>query len=392
MAPVNLLDLLILLLVALAAWAGYRRGAILQIFAYGGLVLGLFLGVLLAPRVASLASDPFTQAMLALGTLVFVPALLDGVGWLIGAHAAAATRRVLDPVDSVAGTVVGGLVVLLATWLLAFNLIQGPFPVLARQIRHSAVVRGLDAVLPRPPALLAQARRFLERSGFPEVFAGLPPFPAGPVELPSRREFNRAIRSADQSTARISGEACDRIQIGSGFLVESGYVVTNAHVVAGVNGPSVLFPDGSEFGATTVLFDSDLDLAVLRIAGSGPQELDLRDIDLDRGARGAVLGYPGGESLTASTAGVRRRMDALGRDIYGRRTVEREVYELQTRVRPGNSGGPFVTPEGAVAGVVFAASTTDDDVGYALTSTEVDPLIERALGRTREADTGRCIR
>lgn len=388
----NLLDVLLILVVLLAAWAGYRRGAVLQIFAYGGLVLGLVLGVLLAPRVASLASDPFTQAMLALGTLVFVPALLDGVGWLIGAHASAATRRVLDPIDSMAGTVVGALVVLLATWLLAFNLIQGPFPILARQIRHSAVVRGLDTVLPRPPALLAQARRFLERSGFPEVFAGLPPFPAGPVELPSRREFNRAINAADRSTARISGESCDRIQVGSGFLIEPGYVVTNAHVVAGVDAPTVEFPDGSEFGGTTVLFDSDLDLAVLRIPGPGPEDLNLRDIDLDRGARGAVLGYPGGGGLAASTAGVRRRMDALGRDIYGRGTVQREVYELQTKVRPGNSGGPFVTPEGAVAGVVFAASTTDEDVGYALTSSQVDPVIQRAVGRTRGVDTGRCIR
>src|SRR5687767_213783 len=99
MAPVNLLDLLIIILVVLAAWAGYRRGAVLQVFAYGGLVLGLVLGILLAPRVASLATDPFTQAMLALATLVFVPALLDGVGWLIGAHASAATHRLLEPID-----------------------------------------------------------------------------------------------------------------------------------------------------------------------------------------------------------------------------------------------------------------------------------------------------
>lgn len=392
MARVNLLDLIIILMVVVAAVAGYRRGAVLQVFAYGGLVLGLVLGVLLAPRVASLADDPFTQAMLALGTLIFVPALLDGVGWVIGAHASAATRRVLDPVDAAAGTVVGAVAVLLATWLLAFNLIQGPFPVLARQIRHSAVVRGIDAVLPRPPPLLAQARRFLNRSGFPEVFADLPPFPAGPVQPPSRGDFNRAIRAADQSTARVSGEACDRIQVGSGFLVEPGYVVTNAHVVAGVNAPTVQFPDGGAFDATTVLFNDDLDLAVLRIEGEGPPDLDLLGADLERGGQGAVLGYPGGEGLTASTAGVRRRMNAVGRDIYGRGTVEREVYELQTRVRPGNSGGPFVTPEGEVAGVVFAASTTDDDVGYALTSTHVDPMIQRALGRTGRADTGRCIR
>jgi S1-C subfamily serine protease len=392
MAPVNLLDLFIILLVVLAAALGYRRGAVLQVFAYGGLVLGLFLGVLLAPRVASLAEDPFTQAMLALGTLIFVPALLDGIGWYVGAHASAATRRVFDPVDAAAGTVVGGVAVLLATWLLAFNLIQGPFPILARQIRHSTVVRVIDAVLPRPPPLLAQARRFLERSGFPEVFAGLPPFPVGPVQGPTRGEFREAIGAADQSTARVAGEACDRIKVGSGFVVEPGYVVTNAHVVAGVDAPEVQFADAGPFDATTVLFDHDIDLAVLYIGGSLPKDLDLLGSDLERGGKGAVLGYPGGEDLTASTAGVRRRLNALGRDIYGRGTVEREVYELQTRVRPGNSGGPFVTPEGVVAGVVFAASTTDNDIGYALTSTQVEPVVQRALGRTGAVDTGRCIR
>jgi S1-C subfamily serine protease len=392
MAPVNLLDLFIILLVVLAAALGYRRGAVLQVFAYGGLVLGLILGVLLAPRVASLARDPFTQAMLALGTLIFVPALLDGVGWYVGAHASAATRRVFDPVDAAAGTVVGAVAVLLATWLLAFNLIQGPFPILARQIRHSAVVRAMDAVLPRPPPLLAQARRFLERSGFPEVFAGLPPFPVGPVRGPTKGEFNEAIDASDQSTARVAGEACDRIRVGSGFVVEPGYVVTNAHVVAGVDAPEVQFPGAGPFAATTVLFNDDIDLAVLYVQRKLPRDLDLLGSDLERGGRGAVLGYPGGAELTASTAGVRRVLNAVGRDIYGRGTVKREVYELQTRVRPGNSGGPFVTPDGAVAGIVFAASTTDNDVGYALTSTEVEPVIRSALGRTGPVGTGPCIR
>jgi S1-C subfamily serine protease len=392
MAPVNLLDVFIILLVALAAALGYRRGAVLQLFAYGGLILGLFLGVLLAPRVASLARDPFTQAMLALGTLIFVPALLDGVGWFVGAHASAATRRVFDPVDAAAGTLVGAVAVLLATWLLAFNLIQGPFPVLARQIRHSTVVRAMDAVLPRPPPLLAQARRFLDRSGFPEVFAGLPPFPVGPVRGPSRGEFNEAIDASDQSTARVAGEACDHIKVGSGFVIEPGYVVTNAHVVAGVDSPDVQFPGAGPFSATTVLFDDDIDLAVLYVQRELPQDLDLSGSDLSRGGRGAVLGYPGGAGLTASTAGVRRVLNAIGRDIYGRGTVEREVYELQTRVRPGNSGGPFVTPGGVVAGVVFAASTTDNELGYALTSTQVEPVIRRGLGRTGAVDTGPCIR
>jgi len=104
-----------------------------------------------------------------------------------------------------------------------------------------------------------------------------------------------------------------------------------------------------------------------------------------------VLGYPQGGPLDARRAAVRRTIDAIGRDIYGRGEVERLVLELQTLVRPGNSGGPFVLPDGRVGGVVFAASSGDDDVGYAIASSEVDDIVQSAIGRTSEVDTGPCI-
>ena len=83
-------------------------------------------------------------------------------------------------------------------------------------------------------------------------------------------------------------------------------------------------------------------------------------------------------------------IDAIGRDIYDSRRVERSVYELQTAVRPGNSGGPFVLDTGLVAGVVFAASSTDDGIGYAIASTEVLPWVEVALGQTVAVSTLTC--
>jgi S1-C subfamily serine protease len=180
---------------------------------------------------------------------------------------AAARRSRLDPIDAGAGSVIAGGAALLTVWFLAFNLVQGPFPILSRQIRGSAIVRGIDSVLPRPPSVLAQVRGFFDRFGFPEVFAGLPPAPAGPVQAPSEAEARQAFDAADQSTVRVVGEACGRIQEGSGFVVEGGLVVTNAHVVAGTSLLQVQHADIGSVAATTVLFDPDLDLAVLSVPG-----------------------------------------------------------------------------------------------------------------------------
>ena len=72
-------------------------------------------------------------------------------------------------------------------------------------------------------------------------------------------------------------------------------------------------------------------------------------------------------------------------DIYGEGAVIREVLSLRALVRPGNSGGPVVSADGEVLGVIFAASVSDDDTGYALTADQVDP--DRAAGTHDTART-----
>ena len=389
----DLLDLGILLLLGVAAFNGYRRGAALQLITYAGLIVGLLAGALLAPRVAGLASSPFGQATVALITLFAAAGIGDALGWLIGIRVWSLARQsVLGTVDSVAGTAVALVAVLVATWFIGWNLANGPFPALSREIRKSAVMRAMNDVFPRPPSLLGEVRQFLNRFGFPEVFAGLPPAPAGPVQGPSNKEVRAIARLADQSTVRIVGQACGAIQEGSGFIAASHYVVTNAHVVAGVKSPQVQLQNGGSQGAVTVLFDPKLDIAVLWVGTIPGPVLAMDPKDEDRGTDGAVLGYPGGGSLKFTGAAVRRDITAVGKDIYGRATVERDVYELQAVVRPGNSGGPFVLSGGEVAGVVFAASTTDGHIGYAITSTAVIPKLQQAEGRTGAVSTKGCAR
>jgi S1-C subfamily serine protease len=392
-SPVNLLDVGIVVLVILAAVNGFRRGASLQLSTYAGLLVGLFVGALLAPRFAHLVNSPLAQAGIALLVLITFAAVGDAAGWLIGSRIWAIARRsALGTVDSVAGSVVSAVAGLLVIWFLAFNLINGPVAGVSREIEGSSIIRSMDRILPRPPSLLAEVRQLFNRFGFPEVFADIPPAPAGPVKAPSDKQIRKAIRIASPSTVKIVGEACGAIQEGSGFVASTHSVVTNAHVVAGVRNPMVQVQNGGTIHALTVLFDPGLDIAILRVqSGIGPP-LKLDPDDLKRGAPGAVLGYPHGGSLTAGAAAVRRELDAVGRDIYGRRTVERNVYELQALVVPGNSGGPFVETDGSVAGVVFAASTTDPNVGYAISSPEVIPKLQKAEGRTSGVGTGTCAR
>jgi S1-C subfamily serine protease len=282
--------------------------------------------------------------------------------------------------------------VLLIVWFIGLNLVNGPVPELSREIRGSAIVRTIDSTLPRPPSLLASVRQFLNRFGFPEIFADLPPAPAGQVKAPTGTEAGAAFRAARDSTVEIVGMACGAIHEGSGFVVAPNYVVTNAHVVAGMTSPRVQKQNGGSQSGVTVLFNPKLDIALVRVADSPGPVLRLDSKEEPRGAGGAVLGYPGGGPLKPEPAAIRRTLDAVGRDIYGGSIVERQVYELQTIVRPGNSGGPFVLVDGEVAGVVVAASTIDPHVGYAITSPQVIPLVRQASGRSGPVSTGGCAR
>ena len=388
----NALDLVLLALLALAGITGYRRGFALQAFGFGGLLGGLFIGALLAPPAARLFESPQAQAGMAALVLFGVAGVGNAIGWLIGVRVRDRVKPRFGHADAAAGSATAVVASLLAIWFLALNLVNGPFPTVASQIRGSTVVRTLDAAFPEPPSLLAQVRQLFNRFGFPDVFSGIPPLPAEPVDPPTQAQALAAVDAAAASTMRVVGRACDQIIEGSAFVIDARYVVTAAHVVAGVTDPRVQLPGAGSIAARTVLFDPGLDLAILRVEETPGPPLPLASGPLERGAVGAILGYSEGGPLDARRAAVLRTLDALGKDIYGQRQIDRLVIELQAVVRPGTSGGPFVLADGRVGGVVFAASSSDPDVGYAIASQEVRDVVDDALGQTDEVDTGPCLR
>ena len=393
----NWVDYVLLVIVALSGIHGLRLGAAMQVLTFGGLLLGLFLGALLAPSVAGLVHGGTAKALVAVIVLVGVASIVGGLGRLLGARSGKFLHRLrLGPVDSVFGVAVAVAVALIVTWVVATVLNGSQFSGLDRALQQSRIVRALDAVLPPIPTVFAGVERFLDQNGFPIVFSGLPPQTAAPVSLPTDASARAAVLRAEGSTVQIAGAGCGVIQEGSGFVVAPGLVVTNAHVVAGIASPDVIDPTGRH--ATTVaLFDPRLDIAVLRVRGLTDPVLPVLSSVVARGTTGVVLGFPEGGPLTPGKAGVAAAFEAVGLDIYGSSQTTREIYQLDAIIKPGNSGGPLVASgdpgvaDGTVIGVVFARSTANTNVGYALAMPAVSADVARAQAQNQTVGTGSCV-
>jgi S1-C subfamily serine protease len=392
----GVLDLVLLLLLVAFGYAGYRRGFIVGAAGFAGFVGGGAFGMLVLPQLLGgrAASVAFAGVSL-IGVLLCAAigqALASWVGSLVRSQVSWEPVRVLD---AAAGSLLSVAAVLLVAWFLALALVQGPFPALTSQVRDSRVLGGIDAVMPDGAReLFSDFQSSLDDSVFPRVFGGLGGEQVAPVGEPDTGLLNEpAIKAVRRSVVEIDGlaESCSEQITGTGFVVAPNRVVTNAHVVAGVDAP-IVHTNKAGFGkrATVVFFDPKVDLAVLAVPGLDAPALELSDEELRRGDDAVVVGFPGGGPYTKGAARVRDRQQARGRDIYDSAPVTREVYALRATVRPGNSGGPLVNPDGSVAGVVFAASVDDDDTGYALTMDEVRSDIDAGVAATSQGPTGRC--
>jgi S1-C subfamily serine protease len=391
----NVLDVVLVLLLVYVVVRGWRQGAVSQIAVFAGFAVGLLVGVWAAPWIIGLVADEPGPgvALLTLGLLLVAVLIGQGIGFGVGRRLRSAARRVgVGKVDRTAGVAVGAAGFVLVVWLLSSLLAQGPIPALAQQVRGSQVVQAVDDALPPPPDVVGRISAYLDGHGFPQVFAGVgrggitaPPVPA------TADEAVRAAAAAGQpSTVQIRALGCGGvIGSGSGFVTQPGFVVTNAHVIAGFDRLSVRDTAG-EHDAVPVHVDPALDIAVLAVPDVQAPAIGWAGDPATRGTEGATLGFPGGQAeMEVRPATVRGRLDAIGLDIYGDERVRREILALSAVVERGDSGGPFVTGDGFVAGVVFAADAAGD-TGYALTVEEARPVVEAAIVRNQQVEVGAC--
>lgn len=388
----NLLDWLLVVLVLAYALSGYWQGFIAGAFATGGLLLGGLFGVWLAPIALG---DANPSLMVSLGAL-FIVILSASLGQAVLQFAGTRLRDRITwqparAVDAVGGAALSAVAVLLVAWALGVAISGSRIGGITPLVRSSAVLSEVDDALPASAGSALQAfNDVVGTSFFPrylEPFAPERIVDVGPG--PQRLLEDPDVQRAEAGVVKVRGtNECGRGVEGSGFVYADNRLMTNAHVVAGIDDPEVVVGDDT-IEAEVVYYNPDVDVAVLAFDSS-----DLPVLEFDEGVKAqrgvAVLGYPQDGPYRVEPARVRAEQRLRSPNIYGDGAVIREVYSLRGQILPGNSGGPIVTGDGKVAGVVFAASVTDHDTGYALTASQVASAADAGRSSSTQVSTGGC--
>lgn len=391
----SVLDIVLVVIAILFAINGYRQGFVVGLLSFVGFIGGALLGLQLAPLVAERVSDQLWRLVLALVIVFLVASAGQALAVILGSALRDKLRnRGARAVDSVAGAGLSVIAVLLVGWMVTVPLARAPFPGLSYQVRHSAIIPAVNGVVPAPVReLYMNFADIIDSGEFPDIFDPLTPTKVPTVSAPNAAlAKSPVVLNSWESVVKVVGDApsCGKQLEGSSFVISPRHVLTNAHVVAGVtDNLHVIDKQGNRLDAVVVHFDPERDLAVLYVPDLTAKPLTF-DKSASNGADAIVLGYPADGGYTATPARIRDNRSLYGPDIYKQQRVTRDIYSLRAQVIGGNSGGPLMSTNGQVYGVVFAASLDDADTGFALTADEVAPVVAAAATRTSPVSTSTC--
>ncbi len=190
---------------------------------------------------------------------------------------------------------------------------------------------------------------------------------------------------------RQNGTEKKEIGGGSGFFVSAdGLIVTNKHVVDQKDVEYTVFTnDGKKHPAKVIARDPVLDIALIKIEGSGYPNLELGNSDkLEIGQSVIAIGNALGEFRNTVSVGV---VSGLARSITagdnsGKSEVLDQVIQTDAAINPGNSGGPLLDLSGRVVGVNVAVAEGSQNIGFALPINSVRGAIESVK------NTGKIVR
>ncbi|KIC66875.1 MarP family serine protease [Pseudarthrobacter phenanthrenivorans] len=392
MVGLTVLDLVLILALLSYLVYGLRNGFLVTVGGLAGFAAGAVAAFFAVPLVSSFVADSGWRLTAIIAAAVVLMALGHGLGTMVGRQLRGVVRiGPLRAVDRLVGGVLNLVVSALVMSMLAFSVSSLGVPVVSQQLAESKVIRFIEGLTPTPvKATMAELRSTVIGNGIPTLLEGLDQ--GQKVQVPNTSTNTPALNKAAQSVLRIAGTAyeCGQNQTGSGFVVSPDRVVTNAHVVAGVSQPVVEMPDGGAMPGRVVYFDTRRDLAVLAVDNLPSQPLPLGR-DLPGGSQAAFAGYPHGGPFQSKPATVQDIATVLVPDIYGNNPSPEDIYRLAGDVQPGNSGGPLLTADGQVAGVVFAKATSDAEVGFAITMNDLEPVVEQAPALSSPVSSGQCI-
>ncbi|MBB4735864.1 MarP family serine protease [Micrococcus cohnii] len=418
------LDLVLVALLVVALVQGHRRGLWIVAGTLLGFVAGAAAAFYAVPFVSRWVADPDWRWVAILGVVV----ALVGLGTTIGESVGGWIRLhvnlpVLRRVDRVLGALASVLVASVALSMLALGLGTLGLTPVTTEVNRSTVLTVIDRAMPDAgQRWLAQSR--VAAAGLnmlPEVrvpapgdsgAAADPADSAGSDGAPESRAIpspstqsspgtgaeEEPVQAAPappkvrESVVRLSGLAaeCGQTQNGTGVVIAPDRILTNAHVVAGVDAPTVETASREVYSGRVVHLDPQRDLAVVAVDGAD-LPVPETDADLEPGQEAHALGFPAGGPYVETPARVQGRTEALLSDIYGRTQGAVEIYQLNAEIVPGHSGGPLVTDDGQVAGLVFARAPGSSTLGYAIAGDEYEDLVDRAAGLERTLPAGACI-
>ncbi|WP_327088214.1 MarP family serine protease [Nonomuraea sp. NBC_01738] len=392
----DLLDLILIGLVIAFGISGYRQGFIIGVMSFVGFVGGAVLGVFIAPPISkAVVNGPTEQALLAI-VIVFLAATIgqfasSTIGAVVRSHV---TWEPAKTADAVGGTFASALSVLVIAWVIGSLIVSTSFKPLVEQVNNSLVLTTVDDAIPQSARNWQQPfKQFIDNSEFPPVFDAIGGDQWVDVPPPAQSVLQGPkLQRAQSAVVKVQGnaESCNKHIEGTGFVYAPERIMTNAHVVAGVTKDlEVIDQAFNKLPATVVRYNPERDIAILRVPGLKLPVLSF-DGDAKKGDGAIIAGFPKGEGFKAEPARIRSKIPAEGPDIYRDQTVTRWVYSVRGKVLPGNSGGPLLTPEGKVYGVIFAAAIGKEETGYALTADEVAPDAAAGRGDVTQASTQRC--
>ena len=390
----SMLDFALLCFLLFVSVTGWRRGLLVSVLSLGGVVAGAFIarGLLATYTSGNTTLTMWSiagEAAIALGGL----ALGSAFGAFVGRRLRTFLKwRPLIKLDSLGGAVTSCATWSIVSWLVTSLLLATPTSAITNALDDSRVTTALDTYMPQQVRDgMERVRGFVSDSHLPSNLTGGLLSPQ--VDAPdSKVTKNGKVKDALGGVVRVEGIAslCKARLSGTGFIIDGGFVITNAHVVAGVDRPGVrLQGKGRLFPVTVIYFDPQVDIAVLKLKDALGHGLAITTAQ-SRGTDVVVAGFPGGGKLSLIPARVRNVAASKGTDIYGKGMVLREIYSLRADIRQGDSGAPLITTDGKVAGLVFASAANDSLTGYALSPREFAKALASIAVSHTSVSTGKC--